>query len=148
MKYNTLGIPENLAVTEQVFAPYFDGLLQAERMQYIWAIRTAKSSFVGTISLSKGVARFRKAELAYSLVPAHWGKGYATEALKRVIAFGFDTLGLHRLDAGVAVENVASFRVMEKAGMVREGRHRKILPIPSGWSDNYSYAILESDPRT
>ncbi|MEL6534302.1 MAG: GNAT family protein [Bacteroidota bacterium] len=97
--------------------------------------------------ITVGLARYRKADLFYNIAPTQWGHGYATEALRRVLAFGFDTLQLHRIEAGAAVDNLASLRVMEKAGMIREGRHRKILPIPSGWSDNYSYAILENDPR-
>ena len=51
---------------------------------------------------------------------------------------------LHRIEA-VAVTNTASIRVLEKAGMVREGRHRKILPLASGWTDNYSYAVLDEN---
>ena len=72
-------------------------------------------------------------------------KGYATEALKEILRFGFDQLNLHRIEAGCAVENVASIKVLEKAGMQREGRKRQVLPLKSGWSDNFEYAILAAD---
>ncbi len=91
--------------------------------------------------------KFNSAEVWFKLNPRYWGKGYATEALTVLINFGFNNLKLHRIGAGCAVDNKASARVLEKVGMQHEGRHRKILPLKSGWSDNFEYAILESDLR-
>jgi RimJ/RimL family protein N-acetyltransferase len=51
----------------------------------------------------------------------HWGKGHGTEAVNRVLDFGFNDLNLHRIKAGCAVENIASIKVLEKVGMIREG---------------------------
>jgi ribosomal-protein-alanine N-acetyltransferase len=64
-----------------------------------------------------------------------------------MINFGFETLQLHRIGAGCAVKNSGSIRVLEKAGMIREGRCRKVVPLKTGWSDNFEYAILENDRR-
>ena len=91
--------------------------------------------------------KFKSGEIWYKLHPNYWGKGYATEALNRALDFGFDELKLHRIQAGCAVENIGSIRVLEKVGMTREGHKRKILPLKSGWSDNYHYALLETDDR-
>jgi ribosomal-protein-alanine N-acetyltransferase len=77
----------------------------------------------------------------------YWNKGFATESLKAVIDFGFDTLNLHRIEAGCAVNNIGSFKVLEKSGMIREGRLRQVLPLKSVWSDNFEYSILETDQR-
>jgi RimJ/RimL family protein N-acetyltransferase len=54
---------------------------------------------------------------------------------------------LHKVEAGVQTENVRSIKVLEKAGMTKEGLRRKILPIRGEWKDNYHCAILEDDPR-
>lgn len=62
-----------------------------------------------------------------------------------MLEFGFTELNLHRIEAGCAVENTGSIRVLEKVGMIREGRKRKVLPLKNGWSDNFHYAILSSD---
>lgn len=59
--------------------------------------------------------------------------------------FGFNDLKLHRIEAGCAVENIASSKVLEKVGMTKEGMKRKKLPIRGEWKDNYLYAILEED---
>jgi RimJ/RimL family protein N-acetyltransferase len=56
------------------------------------------------------------------------GKGYGTE-VNRVLDFGFNDLNLHRIKAGCAVENIASIKVLEKVGMIREGRGRQLLPL-------------------
>ena len=63
----------------------------------------------------------------------------------RIIEFGFVDLTLHRIEAGCAANNIGSVRVLEKAGMKREGMRRKTLPLKSGWADNYLYGILEDD---
>ncbi|GEM_PF-4253200 len=52
---------------------------------------------------------------------------------------------MHRIEASCAVGNSGSIRVIEKSGMLLEGRKRQILPLKSGWSDNFNYAILASD---
>jgi ribosomal-protein-alanine N-acetyltransferase len=50
------------------------------------------------------------------------GKGYAIAALNNILDFGFDILNLQRIQAGSAVGNIGSIKVLEKAGMMREGR--------------------------
>jgi [ribosomal protein S5]-alanine N-acetyltransferase len=94
-----------------------------------------------------GVPNYQSGEVWYKLHKDFWGKGYATEAVTRILKFCFIDLNLHRIEAGCAVENVGSIRVLEKAGMTREGRKRKNLPIRGEWKDNYFYAILEEDFR-
>jgi [ribosomal protein S5]-alanine N-acetyltransferase len=89
--------------------------------------------------------RFKSAEVWYKISRPHWGKGYATEALFRMLKFGFADLNLHRIEAGAAVENTASLRVMEKAGMKKEGLKRKILPVRDTWIDAYGFAILAEE---
>lgn len=91
--------------------------------------------------------RFMLGEIFYNLDPRFWGRGLGTETVKAMIRFGFEALKLHKIEAGVATENSRSIRVLEKAGMIREGLRRKILPIRGRWKDNYHYAIVENDPR-
>jgi RimJ/RimL family protein N-acetyltransferase len=67
--------------------------------------------------------------------------------LVAIIDFSFNMLNLHRIQAGCAVDNIGSIKVLEKVGMIREGRGRQILPLKSGWSDNFEYSILETDKR-
>ena len=86
-------------------------------------------------------------ELGYSLARPLWGRGYMTEALRRVIAFTFDTMDMNRIEAQHELANPASGRVMEKCGMRREGILRQRLYNKGQYVDVALYAILRSDPR-
>jgi len=113
----------------------------------VWAITMRDDgTLVGAIGLHL-VPAHRKAEVGYWIGVPAWGKGIATEAVRRVIAFGFDDLGLHRLDAQHYVENPASGRVMVKAGMRYEGRLRGVVFRDGVPRDDELYAILRTDPR-
>jgi ribosomal-protein-alanine N-acetyltransferase len=145
-RYNTLGIPENIEVTRKVLDGWLESKEQAPRPGYVLLIEDKiNGAFIGVTALVLGKPKRLSAEVWYNLHKDHWNNGYATEALKALLDLGFNTLKLHRIEAGCAVENVGSARVMEKAGMVKEGCKRKNLPLKDGWSDGYSYAILEED---
>ena len=146
--YNTLGIPGNIKVTEDIIKDWIKDYSQTPPMKYVFAIELSHSNiFIGLAALKPGAAKYHRAELWYKLRPEFWNKGYATEAAKALIGFGFDALKLHRVEAGCAVDNTGSVKVLEKAGMRLEGRKRQVLPLKTGWSDGFDYAILSSDTR-
>lgn len=145
-QYNTLGLPESIAVTEKLLKNWLSEQQALPRLHYLFCIVDIMSNtFIGMIGLRLGKPNYRNAEVWYKFFPDHWGKGYATEALKEILRFGFQDMNLHRIEAGCAVENIGSIKVLEKAGMIREGRTRKLLPIRGEWADNFGYAILEED---
>lgn len=145
-KFNTLGIPENLEVTRKIITADIEDQRKKNRSQYCWKIVDKKTEiFTGLAGMKLSNDRFKLGEFYYKFFPEFWGKGFATETAKELIRFGFHDCKLHRIEAGVATGNTASIRVLEKAGMKREGTRRKILPIRGEWKDNYHYAILEDE---
>ncbi len=144
-EFNTMGIPENIEVTERLLADWLGTQELVPRTKYVFKIEDAANSFIGLIGLNMGKPNYLTGEIWYKLHKDFWNKGYATEALQRLLEFCFSDLKLHRIEAGCAVENHGSIRVLEKSGMIREGRKRKKLPIRGEWVDNYFYAILEED---
>jgi len=147
-EYNTLGIPDNKEVTRGIMQPTIEDQESEKRKEYQWSIRKNNDlEFIGLAGMRVFEERFRMGEIFYKLAPPFWGAGYATESAKALLKFGFESLHLHRIEAGTATENTNSIRVLEKIGMRREGRRRKILPIRGEWYDNYHYAILENDTR-
>lgn len=147
-EYNTLGIPENREVTKKLVRLMIEAQTTEDRKSYDWKIiRKDSGEFIGLAGISLLANRFKLGEIYYELFPSHWGQGFATEIAKTLIKAGFDDFYLHKVEAGVATENMRSIRVLEKSGMTREGLRRKILPIRGEWKDNYHYAIVEDDPR-
>lgn len=109
-----------------------------------WVIERAEDKQV----MGMVIARVdeEKWELGYVLARKHWGKGYMTEAIRGLIAWALKQTDIYRIWAVCDVDNAASARVMEKAGMVREGTlrrwsvHPNICPEPR---DSYCYAIVK-----
>lgn len=148
-EFNTLGIPKNIEETKSVIDPWIADSSKTPVQNHTFVIETkAKSQFIGLIAIKLGNKKSGSAEVWYKLCPAYWGKGHGTESLDGILSYGFGQLHLHRICAGCAVDNTRSVKVLEKVGMTKEGRHRKILPLKSGWSDNFEYAMLASDQRT
>lgn len=91
----------------------------AEGREYAFAITSPDNdALIGTISLSftSDPVSGRVGEIGYWLGLAHWGHGYASEAVSALTAFGFDDLGLDAIEAMVFKENKSSKRVLEKSG--------------------------------
>jgi len=86
-----------------------------------------------------------QAEVGYVLHPAHYGHGYATEAVGALLRLGFEDLGLHRVAARCDGRNTASARVMERAGMRREAHLVQSEFIKNKWTDELIYAILRRE---
>jgi RimJ/RimL family protein N-acetyltransferase len=100
--------------------------MEAELGYAMWAVEEkATGTFIGQCGLRPAATMDPDAgseiDLAYHLTSASWNKGYATEAVVAVLAYGLGSVGLDRVMAVALPENVGSWRVMEKAGMQYEG---------------------------
>lgn len=114
---------------------------------YVFGIFTNDDeTLVGGIAL-RNIARgaWQNATLGYWIAETHNGKGYATEAVQLATRFAFDHAGLHRVQAGTLLHNVASQRVLEKAGYRFEGVSPRYLRIDGRWQDHRMYAITIED---
>lgn len=86
------------------------------------------------------------ATLGYWMDADYTGQGYMTEAVGVVADFGFSTLGLHRLQAGCLLDNIASHRVLLKNGFEAEGVARGYIKIDGIWQDHLIFAKLRTSP--
>ena len=102
----------------------------------------AEQRLIGTANLQVDHRERRQAYFSYLFHRDYWGQGYATEAIRRLIHFGFTELHLHRVADDCDARNLASVRVMEKLGMRREGHLRETIWKDGRWYDEYLYAIL------
>lgn len=108
----------------------------------------SSDEFIGIVSLELTEDRLQ-ASAGYMIAKSHRGRGYATEALKGLLAFGFLGPELHRITASCDEKNTASFRAMERAGMRREGHFIKAVRAQvngrTGWRSTYIYAMLQKE---
>ena len=75
----------------------------------------------------------------------YWGSGFATQAVGLVVGKGFEDLGIERIEAFVDPTNIASQRVLEKNGFVKEGLLRNWVVQKGAVKDRLVYAILRSE---
>ena len=122
------------------------GSRYAAGMFYDWAvIYEPDCKMVGTCGFTSFNCSSDSAEVGYVLNPEYWGKGIATEALSRVLEFGFENMGLHRIEARFIQENERSRRVMEKVGMTFEGVMREGMLIKGVYQNIGICSILQSE---
>lgn len=87
----------------------------------------------------------RKASIGYALGVRYRGQGYATEVARALMVYGFEVLKYHRIQAETSTANPASYRVMERLGMRREGQLREAEQRDDVWVDILYYGILVTE---
>lgn len=108
-----------------------------------WAMELKETGrVIGLISFVNIQPEHFRGEVGYSIQRAMFRKGYTSEALKRIIAFGFDELKLHTIEAIVDAENIPSFSLLEKAGFVREAYFREDFYFGNQFRNSVHYGML------
>ena len=135
------------AADVQAFVQCFvDYQKQEPRAKFQLALTlTLDGRLIGTCGLRKAAADSQEAEIGCELAPEFWRQGYAEEALRAVLAFGFDGLKLHRIWASCIAENGAAVRLVETLGLRLEGRFRERTRLKDRWQDELVYAILDRE---
>ncbi len=101
---------------------------------------------VGLMSFNSISSRFRTVEIGWMFHRVHRGKGYASEAARALMNYGFSTLGIHRIIATCDPRNTPSVRIMEKLGMRREAEFVDSVVLSDGeWHNEFLYAITEKE---
>ncbi len=146
--------PEIAATMLAVPHPYPDGAAARwiathealrHKSNHVFGIEIRESRvLVGTVSVRCNPVHLR-AELGYWTGVPYWGNGYATEAVRTVVDWGFETLGLERIYAQHLDGNKASGRVLQKAGLLYEGTLRHCVRKNGTHYDTPMYAILRCD---
>lgn len=111
-----------------------------------WGIEIdAEKKLIGTIGFLYWDEENQRAEVGFALSDKYWNKGIMTEALWKILSFGFTRMNLNRIEARTFIENNASQRVLEKTGMVYEGTLREHALIKGCFKDLKLYSILKKE---
>ena len=150
-----IGAREVAATTLRIPYPYTESYAQDFIASAQEDLATGKCVRLGIILRESGTlcggiglvieAEHRRAELGYWIGVPYWGKGYATEAARAVVKYGFGTLGLHRIFASHVPNNPASGKILQKIGMRHEGRFRAHVLKWGEFVDLEMYGMVASD---
>ncbi|MEK4228520.1 GNAT family N-acetyltransferase [Solibacillus sp. FSL H8-0538] len=109
-----------------------------------WGIELKETgTIIGTIGLQEWSLEHKRANISYAIFPEKWGNGYASEAVDKVISYGFQELGLERIGAVVFVENKASSQLLIKLGFTKEGTLKKYMYQNDKPYDTDVYSLLK-----
>ena len=145
-------------VTEYLtWSPHPDKIYTLEYVSYLqsryrtgdyhdWAVVLKDSGkMIGTCGFTRFDYANNSAEIGYVLNPAYHGKGIATEAVSKVLEFGFERLCLNRIEGRYMIENTASRSVMEKCSMTFEGVRREGMLIKGKYRNIGVCSILKNE---
>jgi [ribosomal protein S5]-alanine N-acetyltransferase len=123
-----------------------DEAARAGRRDYELAIRIPGTrEFAGFAMLDIGPGQPTTAEVGCILLPDYWKNGYASEILRALMVFGFETLSLHRVYGKCDDLNVASAHVLEKGGLRYEGTIREHVWLRDHWRSSRYYGMLAGE---
>ncbi len=97
---------------------------------------------IGSVNLIWHSQEHAQGEVGYTLHPDHQGKGYASEAVRAIMTYGFREIDLHRIVGTCDDRNSASARLLERLGMRREAHFREHAWRKGEWRSQYVYAML------
>lgn len=138
--------PNTEGETKEFVQNILRDMKQINRTRFVFAIIEKESDqLIGSIEFNIRDEINQIGEIGYIIHPNYWGMGFASEAAKEVISFGFKNFKLHRLFATCDVRNIASAKVLEKCGLNLEGKMREDLLLRDGWRDTYLFSILEQE---
>jgi RimJ/RimL family protein N-acetyltransferase len=107
--------------------------------------RLSDGRFIGWCTSNRWNPGHRSASLGYCFDDAAWGHGYATEATGVLLTWAFDHLDMNRVQAETDTRNLASARVLEKLGFVREGLLREDCVVNGDVSDSWVFGLLRRE---
>lgn len=146
MKY----IPRPLVTTPEEglahIATLEEALEQNVAVNWVMTLK-GQDDFMGIIGLYRIQPENHRAELGYMLLPSYHGQGYITEAIDAVLAYGFDVVNFHSIEAVIDPDNHASERVLQKNGFVKEAHILENELWDGKFWDTVIYSILKRNFR-
>lgn len=135
--------------TEQDGTDYISAMLSADENETFAFAITADGKVIGSIGVFRqGNIHRRTAEMGYYIAEEYWGRGIAAEAVKRICEYVFENSDIIRICAEPFSHNIASCRVLEKAGFQYEGTLRNNAVKNGRVIDMKMYSLLKAEQRT
>ena len=116
--------------------------LKMSQVRFYVFLKEDPSTIIGTVCLYDISRIYSKTDLGYKFSSQFHHKGYASEAVEKIIDIAFTELNLHRICAHVQEENLPSIRLLMNLGFEKEGICRDYLCIEGTWTDHLQYSLI------
>ena len=143
MRYMGTPLDDPLSITG-IVEDYMEGY--DEGCSLIWSLESRETGdFLGTAGFEDFSFLDLKAETGFTLLKSHRGKGYMSEAMKAIMEFGFEVMGLNRIEARVHPDNAGAVKLVVKLGLSLEGKLRKSVFFNGHFHHQLVYSILKEE---
>ncbi len=133
--------------TNPVLFKYYLQRVNREDHEGFVIYRHEDNRIIGAINVNNIVrGSFQSASLGYYVGAEFQGAGYMQEGLQLLVAYAFNTMGLHRLEANIQPENTRSANLVERCGFVKEGFSAAFLFINGAWRDHERWCCIDARP--
>ena len=116
--------------------------LKLSQVRFYVFLKENPEKIIGTVCLYDISSTYSRAEIGYKFASEYHHKGYATEAVEKLIDIAFTDLNLHRLGAHVQEDNIASIKLLTGLGFGQEGICRDYLRLNGIWTDHLQYSLI------
>jgi len=116
--------------------------LKLAQVRFYVFLKKDPDTIIGTVCLYDISKTYSKADLGYKFSSQFHHKGYASEAVEKLIDIAFMELNLHRLTAHVQETNYPSIRLLENLGFEKEGICRDYLYLHGAWRNHIQYSLI------
>ena len=147
MKHINRPLTLTVADAEAWIAVVLENLQKSDGISWCICLKEEPSVYVGNIGLWRVEKENYRAEIGYMLAPHLHGKGLMYEAVQSIVDYGFREMGLHSIEGGLNPRNIASAKLLEKAGFVKEAHFKECHRLSDGsFADSAVYSLLSPYP--
>ncbi len=115
-----------------------------ENIDINWAVTEKESDeCIGIMGFYRTQPEHFRTELGYMITAEHWGKGYVTEAVTVLLDFAFNSLQFHSIEAVIDSRHIASERVLQKVGFIKEAHFKENFYYNNEFTDTVIYGLLK-----
>lgn len=145
-KYQGWEIPYPREKAEKFISSMKDkfALKQGDWIQYAVALKDT-DELIGDLGCHLKKEDARQAVIGYTIASKHWRKGYAFEVIPYLLEYLFEDMNMHRVSADCDMENVASYRLLEKLGFRREAHYIESFLVNGVYTSEYHYGMLQRE---
>jgi len=137
--------PKSLEAAREELERYCIKLFKENRGIRWGIVRKGGSELIGTCGYYDWIKPARRAEIGYDLDPVYWGQGIITEALGAMLKYGFEKMGLNRIQAIIDSKNTRSLKLVHRLGFKKEGVLRQRSYFRGQFKDDVCFSLLRKE---